>query len=84
VLEKINYNGNSDNFVFDNQMLAQIWYIGYEIAEITCPTKYFKDASSINFRNSIIYGFGVLKTALQFRMNKWGIFKSKIFKSSGS
>jgi glycosyltransferase involved in cell wall biosynthesis len=81
VLEKINYNGNSDNFVFDNQMLAQIWYAGYEIAEITCPTKYFRDASSINFRNSIIYGFGVLKTALQFRMNKWGILKNKIFKS---
>jgi len=80
VLEKVNYNANSDNFVFDNQMLAQIWYAGYEIAEITCPTKYFDDASSINFKNSSIYGFGVLKTALQFRLQKWGIRKFRIYK----
>jgi glycosyltransferase involved in cell wall biosynthesis len=75
VLEKINYNVNSDNFVFDNQMLAQIWYAGYEIAEITCPTKYFDDASSINIKNSSIYGLGVLKTSFQFRFQKWGISK---------
>ncbi|MGC9356141.1 MAG: glycosyltransferase family 2 protein, partial [Mariniphaga sp.] len=55
VLEKVNYEANSDNFVFDNQMLAQIWFAGYDIAEITCPTKYFDDASSINFKNSSIY-----------------------------
>lgn len=73
VLEKVNYNANSDNFVFDNQMLAQIWYAGYEIAEITCPTKYFDDASSINIKNSSIYGLGVLKTSLQYRMQKWGL-----------
>jgi glycosyltransferase involved in cell wall biosynthesis len=79
VLEKVNYNANSDNFVFDNQMLAQIWLAGYEIAEITCPTKYFDDASSINFRNSSVYGIGVLKTALQFRLQKWGIIKFKLF-----
>jgi len=80
VLENINYEANSDNFVFDNQMLAQIWYAGYEIAEITCPTKYFKEASSINLRNSTTYGFGVLKTSLLFRLNKWKIVKSKIFR----
>ncbi len=79
VLEKVNYNANSDNFVFDNQMLAQIWYAGYEIAEITCPTKYFDDASSINIKNSSIYGIGVLKTSLQFRFQKWGIIKCRIY-----
>ncbi len=79
VLENVNYNANSDNFVFDNQMLAQIWYAGYEIAEITCPTKYFDDASSINFKNSSVYGIGVLKTSLQYRLQKWGLAKNKIF-----
>jgi glycosyltransferase involved in cell wall biosynthesis len=73
VLEAVNYNANSDNFVFDNQMLAQIWYAGYEIAEITCPTKYFDDASSINLKNSTIYALGVLKTSMQFRLQKWGL-----------
>lgn len=81
VLEKVNYNANSDNFVFDNQMLAQIWFAGFEIAEITCPTKYFDDASSINIKNSSIYGLGVLKTSLQFRLQKWGIMNSRIFKN---
>lgn len=80
VLEKVNYNANSDNFVFDNQMLAQIWYTGYEIAEITCPTKYFDDASSINLKNSSIYGLGVLKTSVQYRLAKWRIKQSRIFK----
>ncbi len=77
VLEAVNYNANSDNFVFDNQMLAQIWYAGYEIAEITCPTKYFDDASSISIKNSTIYAIGVLKTAFQFRFQKWGLAKIK-------
>jgi hypothetical protein len=81
VLEKVNYNANSDNFVFDNQMLAQIWFAGFEIAEITCPTKYFDDASSINIKNSSIYGLGVLKTSLQFRIQKWGIMNFRIFKN---
>jgi len=81
VLEKVNYNANSDSFVFDNQMLAQIWYAGYEIAEITCPTKYFDDASSINLKNSSIYGIGVLKTSVQYRLQKWGILQSSIFNS---
>jgi glycosyltransferase involved in cell wall biosynthesis len=79
VLEKVNYESNSDNFVFDNQMLAQIWFAGYDIAEITCPTKYFDDASSINFKNSSIYGIGVLKTSLQYRLQKWGWINHKIF-----
>jgi len=79
VLEKINYNANSDNFVFDNQMLAQIWYAGYEIAEITCPTKYFADASSISLKNSSTYGFGVIRTSVQYRLQKWGFVKNKIF-----
>ncbi len=79
VLEAVNYHANSDNFVFDNQMLAQIWFAGYDIAEITCPTKYFDDASSINFKNSSIYGLGVLKTSVQYRLHKWGVLKSKIF-----
>jgi glycosyltransferase involved in cell wall biosynthesis len=79
VLENVNYNANSDNFVFDNQMLAQIWYAGYEIAEITCPTKYFDDASSINMKNSSVYGIGVLKTSMQYRLQKWGLVRLKFF-----
>ncbi|WP_159519123.1 glycosyltransferase family 2 protein [Sunxiuqinia indica] len=81
-LEKVNFNANSDNFVFDNQMLAQIWYAGYEIAEITCPTKYFNDASSINLQNSTIYALGVMRTAVQYRLQKWGIVKDKIFRGN--
>lgn len=80
VLETVNFNANSDNFVFDNQMLAQIWFAGFEIAEITCPTKYFDDASSINIKNSSIYGLGVLRTSLEFRLQKWGIKNFVIFK----
>lgn len=77
VLEAVNYNANSDNFVFDNQMLAQIWYAGYDIAEITCPTKYFDDASSINLKNSTIYGLGVLKTSVQYRLQKCKLMNFK-------
>jgi glycosyltransferase involved in cell wall biosynthesis len=73
VLKSINYNANSDDFVFDNQMLAQIFYQGYEIAEITCPTKYFDEASSINFERSVKYGLGVLSTSLEYFFNKLGI-----------
>jgi glycosyltransferase involved in cell wall biosynthesis len=79
ILEEINFEENSDNFVFDNQMLAQIWYAGYEIAEITCPTKYFREASSINLKNSTVYGFGVLKTSLLYRLNRWKLVKSGLF-----
>ena len=70
VLKNINYNLCSDNFVFDNQIIAQICDKGYEIAEITCPTKYFKEASSIKLYNSIIYGFGVLKVAFLYFLHK--------------
>jgi glycosyltransferase involved in cell wall biosynthesis len=79
VLRNIAYHSNSDDFVFDNQMLAQIFYKGFEIAEVTCPTKYFDEASSINFRRSVQYGLGVLKTAASYRWNKWGLGKSAIF-----
>ncbi len=79
VLNKINFAANSDDFVFDNQMLAQIFYAGFEIAEITCPTKYFEEASSIGFSRSVRYGFGVIGTSLAYRFQKWGIRKYKIF-----
>lgn len=79
VLQKINYNINSDDFVFDNQMLAQIFFAGYEIAEITCPTKYFEEASSINFSRSSKYGMGVLGTSFSYFLQKAGLGKFKIF-----
>jgi glycosyltransferase involved in cell wall biosynthesis len=79
VLEKIQYNKNSDDFVFDNQMLAQIFFAGYEIAEITCPTKYFDDASSINLRRSIKYGLGVLGVSMSYFLQKLGLGKFRIF-----
>jgi glycosyltransferase involved in cell wall biosynthesis len=72
VLEKIAYEKNSDDFVFDNQMAAQVFYNGFEIAEITCPTRYFEEASSINFKRGVVYGLGVLKVSLQYRFAKWG------------
>lgn len=80
VLESINYMLNSDDFVFDNQMLAQIAYVGYEMAEITCPTKYFKEASSINFKRSMKYGLGVLLTSWAYRFKKWGLASPAIFR----
>ncbi len=79
VLEKVNYRLNSDDFVFDNQMLAQIFYAGYEIAEITCPTRYFDEASSINISRSIRYGLGVLGVSLSYALQKTGLFKFRIF-----
>lgn len=79
VLESIDYNKNSDDFIFDNQFLAQIFYNGYEIAEITCPTKYFDNASSINFKRSLKYGFGVLGVSLKYFLHKNKIAKSKLF-----
>ena len=79
VLSSINYNANSDDFVFDNQMLSQIFYAGYEIAEVTCPTKYFEGASSINFKRSAIYGLGVIKTSLQHFLQKKGLAHFKIY-----
>jgi len=82
VLNAIDYEKNSDDFVFDNQMLAQICFAGYEIAEITCPTKYFEEASSINLSRSMKYGFGVLGTSMQYflqkrRLGKFAYLKAK-------
>ena len=80
ILEKINYHANSDDFVFDNQMLSQIVFAGYEIAEVTCPTKYFKEASSINFRRSAKYGLGVLGVSFLHFFCKLGLMKSEIYR----
>jgi len=79
VLNSIAYQENSDDFVFDNQMLAQICYAGFEIAEITCPTRYFSEASSINLKRSIKYGLGVMGTSIQYRLQKWGLATYRIF-----
>lgn len=80
VLASINYNINSDDFVFDNQMLAQIAYAGFDMAEVTCPTKYFEEASSINFSRSMKYGFGVLGTSMAFFLQRIGLGRFQIFK----
>jgi len=80
VLTAIDYNNNSNDFIFDNQMLAQIFYAGYEIAEITCPTKYFEEASSINFSRSFKYGLGVLGVSMLYRLQKMGLVKCRLFK----
>ncbi|WP_119333247.1 glycosyltransferase family 2 protein [Geobacter sulfurreducens] len=79
VLEQLPLDANGDDFVFDNQMLAQIIWHGYRIGELSCPTKYFEDASSINFRRSVIYGLGVLGTALEFRLARMGLVRSERF-----
>ena len=77
VLQKINYRQNSDDFIFDNEMIAQIFYNGFEIAEVTCPTKYFEEASSINLSRSITYGIGVLKVSILYFLTKLKIYKWK-------
>lgn len=74
VLDAVDYEKCSDDFIFDNQMIAQIFYEGFEIAEITCPTKYFKDASSISIRRSVHYGFGVIRVSILYRLAKWRLF----------
>jgi hypothetical protein len=79
ILEKIPLNQNSEDFAFDNQMLAQILWYGYGIAEVTCPTKYFPEASSINFVRSCKYGLMCLQTGMIFRLCKWGLYSSKLF-----
>lgn len=79
LLEKLTLEHNSDDFLFDNQMLAQIIWLGYTIAEVTCPTKYFTEASSINLRRSIIYGIGCLRTALSFRLVRMKLIRSRLF-----
>ena len=79
VLERLDLEANSDDFVFDNQMLAQILWHGFTIAEVSCPTKYFPEASSINLRRSIHYGFGCLSTGLRFRLARMGLAESRLF-----
>ncbi len=79
ILEQIDLSANSDDFVFDNQMLAQIFWHGFTIGEVSCPTKYFAEASSINFTRSVKYGFGCLSTGLRFRASKMGLIKSRLF-----
>jgi glycosyltransferase involved in cell wall biosynthesis len=79
VLEELPLDANDDDFVFDNQMLAQIIWHGFRVGEVSCPTKYFPEASSINFRRSVKYGFGVLGTAIEFRLAKLGMIRSARF-----
>jgi hypothetical protein len=79
ILERLDLTANSDDFVFDNQMLAQILWHGFTIGEVSCPTKYFAEASSINFQRSVKYGFGCLATGLAYRLAKLGWAKSKLF-----
>ena len=78
ILERLPLENHSDDFVFDNQMLAQILWLGYPIAEVSCPTKYFEEASSINFRRSVQYGIGCLRTALDFRLARMGLAPSPV------
>ena len=80
IFTKIDIEANSDDFVFDNQMAAQIFFAGYSIAEVTCPTKYFDEASSINLKRSSIYGLGVIWVSMQYRLQKCGLGKFKIFR----
>lgn len=83
VLEALPLEENSNDFVFDNQMLAQVIHFGYRIGEVTCPTRYTAESSSINFRRSVLYGMGVLKTSFQFRLNRMGILQSHLFTRHG-
>jgi glycosyltransferase involved in cell wall biosynthesis len=83
LLETLPLEENSDDFVFDNQMLAQAVWFGFQIGEISCPARYFAEASSINFSRSVKYGFGVLGTAIQYRLARWGMRKSNLFALEG-
>lgn len=79
VLTSVKFMNNDDDFVFDNEMVSQIFYAGFEVAEVTCPTKYFPEASSINFQRSLKYGFGCLKVSLIHRLCMWGVIKSNLY-----
>jgi glycosyltransferase involved in cell wall biosynthesis len=83
VLKKLPLLSCSEDFVFDNQMLTQAVFFGFRIGEISCPTKYFAEASSINFRRSLVYGLGVLKTSLQFRLQRMGLMRFALFRDTG-
>ncbi|OJW84923.1 MAG: glycosyl transferase family 2 [Bacteroidetes bacterium 46-16] len=82
VLRSIDFSHNSDDFVFDNEMISQVFMNGYDIAEVTCPTKYFEEASSINFSRSMKYGRGVLRVSLIHRLHKWGWIKSDLYRKN--
>lgn len=84
LLDTLSLDENSDDFVFDNEMLAQAVWFGFRIGEISCPTKYFEDASSINFRRSMKYGFGVLATSFKYLKQRWGIGRSRLFAQRGN
>jgi glycosyltransferase involved in cell wall biosynthesis len=84
VLETLPLEENSDDFVFDNQMLAQAVYFGFKIGEVSCPTRYFKEASSINFRRGVKYGLGVLATSVKFALERWKIKHFPIFNARGT
>jgi glycosyltransferase involved in cell wall biosynthesis len=84
ILEKLPLDADSDDFVFDNQMIAQVVWYGYRVGEVSCPTKYFAEASSINFRRSVTYGLGVLSTACTFRLCRMGLLKSAVFPAGAS
>jgi glycosyltransferase involved in cell wall biosynthesis len=79
LLETLPLETNEDGFVFDNQMLSQIIYAGFTIGEITCPTRYMKDSSSISFPRAVLYGIGVIKTSVAFRLHRWGFKKNRLF-----
>ncbi len=79
VLETLPLENNDDDFVFDNQMLSQILYAGFDIGEVTCPTRYMEDSSSIGFLKAVLYGIGVIKTSVIFRLHRWGLCRSRLF-----
>ncbi len=83
LLERIPFGRNSNDFIFDNQIIAQILWLGYVVAEVSCPTKYFPDASSINFSRSVKYGLGCLATAFTYRLARMGLIRSKLFREAG-
>ena len=83
VLERLPLGENSDDFVFDNQMLAQVIASGFRIGEISCPTRYFAEASSIGFRRSVAYGLGVLETSWRYRLHRWGLRSDRLFDDGG-
>jgi len=82
VIRSIDFTHNSDDFVFDNEMISQIFMNGYEIGEVTCPTKYFEEASSINFSRSMKYGLGVLRVSVTHRLHRWKLLRSKLYGSN--
>jgi glycosyltransferase involved in cell wall biosynthesis len=84
VLRRVNWEANSDDFVFDAQMLSQVLHADFRVGEITCPARYFPEASSINFARSVVYGLGCVATAVLYRLDKWGILKSRLFERKGT